>query len=638
MQLFRRPAEDPSSAASGLSRRSRRFGRRWYKLLALALWAAPLSAGQPGRPAVDLSAMREAMGSPDDQGVYPSAASYAHFLKARLAHHDGSHRVALDELRLALASDDSNPFLMTELAEQYARLSELDRAEQQLKRVVERFPDYAPAQLLMGRVLYEANKTTRARAHLARAIKLKPTDPDAYLVLTQVWLDQGKVDDAVRVVENLGAAVPGEPIGYHRLGLALAERNDPRAEKLLVRAVERDPGDVEAWVALSKLHEAAGRIPRALDALEKALEQEPDNQDVLLAAGRLSLRLEKPQEAKAWFEQLLSLGSDPEVAVKVAFSYLSMRQLEAAADVLDKARAQGHEPRLHFYAGLVHERRRNFQKALDAFDALPPTVGELYFEGRLHRAMSLSSLGQHRAALDAFKKLSDDRPQLSGLVPAWSRAHERAGQPKEAEAMLLKLLADSPGADTFEAVSGFYERQGRLGDAVTLFQSDLKKRPDDQALRFALAVALERKGDWREGVEEMRRVLLGEPQNAAALNFVAYTLAERGGDLEEAERLMKEALEVRPESPAFLDSMGWVLHKKGDTAGALDFLERAVSGSPDEPTLLEHLGDASARAGKKSRAQEAWRRAVQLLKENPDAAERPSQRADVERKLKMLTP
>jgi tetratricopeptide (TPR) repeat protein len=638
MKLLRMLAEAAEPTPRPHTRAPRRNGGRWYTLLALALCAAPSSAGQAGRPAVDRSAVQEAMDSPADQNVYPSAASYAHFLKARLAHHNGAHREALDELRLALASDDSNPFLMTELAEQFARLSDLDRAEAELKRVLEKYPTYAPAQLLMGRVLYEANKMTRARAHLARAIKLRPSDPDAYLVMTQLWLDLGRVDDAVRVVENLGAALPGEPIGYHRLGLALAERNDPRAEKLLLKALERDPGDVEGWVALARLREATGRISQALDALESALEREPDNHDVLLAAGRLSLRLDRPQEAKAWFERLLSLGSDPEVAVKVAFSYLSMRQIEAAAEVLDKARAQGQEPRLHFYAGLVHERRRNFQKALDAFDALPPSVGELYFEGRLHRAMSLSSLGQHKAALEGFKKLAAERPQVPGLIPAWARALERAGKAKEAEAMLVKLLADAPGADAFEAISSFFERQGRLADGVALFQDALKQRPDDHALRFALAVALDRTGDWKQAVAEMKRVLTDEPKNAAALNFVAYTLAQRGGDLEEAERLMKEALSVRPESPAFLDSMGWVLHKKGDTAGALEYLERAVSADPDEPTLLEHLGEVLTRAGRKAQAQDAYRRAVQLLKENPDAAERPTQRADVERKLKMLTP
>ncbi len=82
------------------------------------------------RPAVDVQAMHEAMESNDGPAEgYPSAASYAHFLQARLLHHEGDHKSALDELRLALASDDGNPYLLTQIAEEYARLSELERAE-----------------------------------------------------------------------------------------------------------------------------------------------------------------------------------------------------------------------------------------------------------------------------------------------------------------------------------------------------------------------------------------------------------------------------------------------------------------------------------------------------------------------------
>src|SRR4051812_12666000 len=115
------------------------------------------SAAPAKRPQVDYQAMKEAM-SPQAEMTerYSSAASYAHFLRARLMHHDGDHRAALDELRLALASDDQNPHLMTELADELARLGELDQAEAELHKVIDRYPNHAPAQLLMGRVLLEA--------------------------------------------------------------------------------------------------------------------------------------------------------------------------------------------------------------------------------------------------------------------------------------------------------------------------------------------------------------------------------------------------------------------------------------------------------------------------------------------------
>ncbi len=608
-------------------------------VLTVVLCAAQAFAGAPGRPSVDVQAMREAMGDGDTGVRYPSAASYAHFLRARLFHHNGDHRKALDELRLALASDDQSPYLLTEIAEEYARLSDLDRAEAQLKKVIEIAPDYAPAQLMMGRVLYESQKSTRAKGYLTRAIRLRPNEPDAYLVLTQLWLDQGKVDEAMKVVEELGAAVPGEPIGYRRLGLALAERGDlSRAEKLLLRAVDRDPGDFESWVALAGLYERQDRLKEAGDAYGRALERDPENREVLLSAGRLALRMNEVPVARAYFDQLLSLSRDPEQVVKVAFSFLAARQVQGAAEVLDSGRRNTEEPRLHFYAGLVHERLHEWSRAADAFQAVPKESGDLFHEARLHRAICLSSEGQHKAALELFKKIFDERPGVQGLDAAWARACERAGQPSQAEALLLRAMTDAPSNETYDAVIGFYARQGRPQEAASLFFSAVGKSPADQALLFALASALERKGEWQRAVETMQRVLAKDSANAAAMNFIGYTLADHGGDLEEAERHVRKALESRPDSAAFLDSLGWVLFKKGDLEHAIDALVRATQEAPDEPTLLEHLGDAQMKAGHKDKALEAWGHARRLLTENPDGAERPSQRLDLDRKLKALPP
>ncbi len=602
--------------------------------------ALPAVAAAPAtkRPTVDVQAMQEAMiATQESTTQIPSAASYAHFLRARLAHHDGEHRLALDELRLALASDDSSPFLMTELAEQFARMSDLEKAEGQLKKVIDVAPDYAPAQLMMGRVLYESQKTTRARAHLARAIRLRPNDPDAYLVLTQLCLDQGKVDEAMKVVDDLGAAVPGEPIGFRRLGLALAERGDSlRAEKLLTRAVDRDPGDLESWVTLAHIFETSARLPKAVDGYGRALERDPENVEVLLAAGRLALRMDNGADAHAYFDSLLSLSRDPEQVVKVAFSYLAVHQYGAAADVLDSARKTVDEPRLHFYAGLVHEKRKAWLKAAEAFEAVPREMGDLTHEARMHRAMCLSSAGQHKGALELFHKVAEDKPDLPGLDAAHARAFERSAQPKESETLLLRAFSTRPSVDLLEAIGGFYDRQNRNAEAVSLFTSASQRQPKDEALLFALATALERLGSWQKSVEKMRGVLEANPANAAAMNFIGYTLADHGGDLDEAEKLVKKALDTRPDSAAYLDSMGWVLYKRGEFDKAVDYLERAVTEAPDEATLLEHLGDAALRSSKRSKAADAFKQALKLVLESPDTVDRRTQRADLERKLKSV--
>jgi tetratricopeptide (TPR) repeat protein len=589
------------------------------------------------RPKVDTEAMREAM-SPQAEATerYASAASYAHFLRARLHHHQGEHRKALDELRLALATDDSNPYLMTELAEQHARLGELDRAEAALRKVIDRRPGYAPAQLLMGRVLYEANRFTRARAHLQRAIRLNPKEPDAYLVLAQLWLDQARPDEAVKVVEEFSAAVPGEPVGYRRLGMALAERGDnARAEKLLRKAVDRDPSDPELWSTLAQLDENAGRLDEAEDAYANALIRDPDSKDVLLSAGRLALRRNGLARAKAYFDRLLSLSKDPEATVKVAFSYLSMRRHKEAADVLDQARLNGtEEPRLHFYAGLVHERMHSWQKAADAFGAVPKEQVELSHEAAVHRAGCLSALGQHSRALELYKKAVEERSEDLTALQGYAMALDRAGQGGQAEQVLLKAVAERPAPELYEAAARLYDKQGKHTEAIALLSKGLAKRPRDEALLYALGAAYERGGEVQKSLEKMRAVLDINPDNANALNFIGYTLADKGIDNSEAERLVSRALELKPDQGAFLDSLGWVYFRRGDFGRAVEWLEKASAASPGEATIDEHLGDAYARVARQGDAAEAYRRALATL---TDGDEQPKgQRAQLERKLKML--
>jgi predicted Zn-dependent protease len=127
-------------------------------------------------------------------------------------------------------------------------------------------------------------------------------------------------------------------------------------------------------------------------------------------------------------------------------------------------------------------------------------------------------------------------------------------------------------------------------------------------------------------------------RSPAAANFVGYALATHGQELDRALRLVQRALESGPDNGAFLDSMGWVWFKRGDARRALQFLQRALVAAPDEPTLLEHLGEVLLHGGQRAEARDCFRRAVEQLAQNPDSAERPGQGADLERKLKLLSP
>ncbi|MCP3098555.1 tetratricopeptide repeat protein [Myxococcus sp. K15C18031901] len=583
--------------------------------------------------------MREAMdAAATDEGAFSSSASYGHYLRARLAHHAGDHRAAVDALRLALATDEGHPLLLTRLAEEYARLGDLEKAERELRRAVERAPAYYPAHVLLGRVLLESGRLTRARLHLRRAIALKPREPEAYLVLAQLFLESGAADEAVKVVDSLARALPGEASGYRRLGLALAERGDTRrAERLLVEAAARDPGDVEVLGTLARLYEETDRPSLSEETLARALEREPDSHEVLMAAGRSALKAGSMVRARAYFDRLLSLSGEPETAVRVAFSYLSAREPTAAAEVLESARRTGaKEPRLDYYAGLVHERMRRFSEAADAFASVPED-SDVFQDARLRRARCLSLVGQHAPSLALLRDALQASPQDPEVRAQYARALERGGAPARAVEALKEALGRTGSPVLYDALAATLHRQGRGTEALSLLRDAVARNPRDEVLQYVLGSAFERQGDLSNAQSRMRAVLEMDPDNAPALNFLGYLMALAGKDLEEAERLVLRALELRPDTGAYLDSLGWVYFRRGDLPRAVEALERASALAPDEPVILEHLGDAYQKSARGAEAVGVWRRALEVLTLEPEAAAPPGQREVLERKLKALS-
>lgn len=614
-------------------------GGGYNRLAVLGVLLLLATAASPAAPGVDPSAVQDAIEAARSEVPFSSSAAYAHFLRSRLAHQRGDVAGAITELSLALATDADHPYLLHALAEELARGGSLARAERELTRLLQRHPRDARAQLLMGRVLLEGGKHRRARAHLRRAVALAPTDPDAYLVLTQLALEERQLDQAVRTVEELGRALPGETVGHRRLGLVLAERGEPvRAEPLLEYAVRYDPHDLEAWLALAQLYEGQGRAARAEDAYARALEQDPDNREVLLGAGRLALRQDQGPTARAYFDRLMLLSQEPELVVKVAFAYLALRQVQSASEVLDRAlRLEEIDPRIAFYAGLVRERLRQYERAEQAY-AHVPAGHELFHEARMHRGSCLSLLGRHAEALALLETAIADRGDYLELYIAQARALERASRAGDAERALRGALERLRSPELFEAMAQLYERQGRAAEGLQLLREALAHRPRDESLLYILGAAYERSGDLDLSIRKMRAVLEVNPQNAAAMNFIGYTLAERGRDYDEAERLLVRALELRPDSGEFLDSLGWIYFRKGQLEAAVTTLERAERLAPDEPVIIEHLGDAYRSVRRLEDARKAYRRALETLQLLAEpTSEQDRQRAALEQKLKLLS-
>lgn len=105
---------------------------------------------------------------------------------------------------------------------------------------------------------------------------------------------------------------------------------------------------------------------------------------------------------------------------------------------------------------------------------------------------------------------------------------------------------------------------------------------------------------------------------AAPAAFDARAALERAAALYEAgrhgqaQRISLDVLEREPEQPGGLHMLGIIAHARGDYAGAVAYLERAVSAAPDIATFQHNLAEAFRTQGQLDLAERRYRRAIEL--------------------------
>jgi Flp pilus assembly protein TadD len=159
-------------------------------------------------------------------------------------------------------------------------------------------------------------------------------------------------------------------------------------------------------------------------------------------------------------------------------------------------------------------------------------------------------------------------------------------------------------------------RHGDLEGAATEFAAGLSRvAPDAPALRVSLlhnlGGALIRLGRAPEAVAPLRQVMEIEPGNSLAPQSLAIALWS-SGDLDGAESMARSILARTPENAIALRVMGQVRLARGDDAGAVTLLERAIRADPADASLLFNLGGAYANLGRAAEACASWRAVLRL--------------------------
>lgn len=236
----------------------------------------------------------------------------------------------------------------------------------------------------------------------------------------------------------------------------------------------------------------------------------------------------------------------------------------------------------------------------------------------------IEALAKHpEAALVALAPVKPDDPLGELVALRRGGLLDDSGQPDAALVALRTLAEARPDrAEVFAAMGDVQRRASRFKEAVGDYDRAVAilgtPEPGSWALFYERGVALDRSGDWAKAQTDFLKALSLSPEQPFVLNYLAYGWTERNEQLPRAREMLERAVVLRPDDGAIVDSLGWVLLRLGDKAGAIRQLEHAVELQPEDASINGHLGDAYQAEGRLREAEFQWRRALNL---KPDTDE-----------------
>ena len=512
---------------------------------------------------------------------------------SRLA--SGQGDAALGELQSIAASDDG---VVADMALINALLQErkVDQALKAIDALEKKRPADVMPVFLRGRALLLKRDAVGARKAMERVLEIDPNYFPAVGVLAVLDNADKRPDDARARLE---AAIKRQP-GNVQAHLALVElRQANGADKtelatLLRKVVEAAPSSPLPRLLLAEHHLRHSEPKDALVVAQQAVSALPDNVQLLDVLGRAQSANGEHNQAQASFNRMAALQPQS------SLPFLRMASANLIAGDRDAA-------------------SQNLRKALE----IEPKSLEAQ-QGQVSLAMAAQKPGDALAISRAVQK---QRPKeqvgymLEGEIhaagKAWDKAADafRAGLKQVASPELAVRLHDvllsaakKPEADRWAAEWS-------------------RTQPKDAVFPFYLGNRALTLNELPESLRQFERVVAIQPDNAAALNNLAWLKGQLGRDgaLADAER----ANALAPNQPAFMDTWAMLLSAANQHERALEMQKKVVQLQPQVLEFKLNLAKIQIKAGNKDAARA-------LLDELSAAGDRFSAQAEVDRLKKTL--
>lgn len=215
-------------------------------------------------------------------------------------------------------------------------------------------------------------------------------------------------------------------------------------------------------------------------------------------------------------------------------------------------------------------------------------------------------------------RLEVDPKRLSPALGAMARAYQGMGQLDTAVSLYRQAIELEPSLSIHFSLAEAYRKKGEPGEAVVVYQSMLRRWPEELKARLELAKTYEEMGRMDAALVSYKAGAAGGSENEEAYLGVAEVY-ERMGRWDEALDAYQEALKANPESAPAYTGMGRVYMEMGRPEEAEASLKEAVRLDPKLAEAHYQLGRVFVQTGWVEGGINSLQKAVHLDQELADA-------------------
>jgi tetratricopeptide (TPR) repeat protein len=427
----------------------------------------------------------------------------------------GDEPLAVPELEL-LTPDEEEARHKLRLAERLIEAGADASAEPLLGEVVRLIPDDPEPYLLLGSVLIEQGDLRGAAEALRRSRDLGPWQPRTYELLAQTLHALGELDEAEEVIAAWLRLDESSADAHYRLGRVLYLRGDyPGAVASFRRAeaIEQARADIRSELGLALL--AVGR-PRKAEAKQRdALEREPGNAVAWFRLGDAIAAQDEARRPEAIEAMRRAVELKPRLVHGQLYLYRLLRKEVAAGNASLSAEADRRWTavlRLHRGFQLVsgglgepldpaltaEGEEQALRRAVAAAPEEPAT--------RLRLAVWLHVQGFYDESLSEYSAVRVATPEDPVAAACSGAAWLARGRPERAEPLLeLAVEKDADLLFAWRDLGWARLVLDRPKDALAAYAELLKRAPADPRALKGRGLAMMRAGQLDEGLKQIAR-------------------------------------------------------------------------------------------------------------------------------------